>query len=82
MNLWTEWAGKGGDKLLDRGAPLGLAIIIKADSTVDNGTDPICGYSIIQAENENDAVELVNGYPHLSWRLESCEVKIQEMMSM
>ena len=79
MELWMEWAKKCGDKLVDLGAPLmgGLAL------TPGGGSAPsdkqVAGYSILQAENMDEARRLLQGHPHLGWNA-ACTIEVHETM--
>jgi hypothetical protein len=56
---WPAWFNKLGDKLVDIGSPMKNGLVLHGDgSTSDSATD-LNGYSIIQAENINDAISLV-----------------------
>ena len=65
MGAWGVWIEKVGPALKDVGAPM-----VGGVSIVDNGksgtpTD-LTGYSILSAENIDEAKKLVEGHPHFS----------------
>ncbi len=64
--------------LVDMGTPLG-----NGQKVTKNGTTPstkeVVGYSVIQANSMEDAVELLKGHPHLDW-VDSCEIEVHECM--
>ena len=39
----------------------------------------VVGYSILQAENIDDAKALLDGHPHLAWD-GACEIEVHEVM--
>ena len=44
----------------------------------DNG---VTGYSIIQADTLDEALNLLEGHPHLGWH-EDCRIDVQELLEM
>jgi len=79
MELWMKWAKSCGDKLVDFGQPLtsGLKLNAKGESVASS--KEVCGYSILQAENMDEAKSLMKDHPHLNWTTE-CEIEIHESM--
>jgi len=51
----------------------------------NGGTSPsdkgVVGYSILQAESMDAAVEMLKGHPHLEWT-DGCEIEVHESMPM
>jgi len=41
-------------------------------------TRGVAGYSILQAENMDDAKSLLVGHPHLAWNA-ACEIEVHEV---
>ena len=80
MKPWLEWKEKMGENLVDLGAPLGNAQKLTKDSSKPNKSD-ISGYSILQAESMEEAVEFMQNSPHLNWA-EGCSLEIFEAMPM
>lgn len=63
---WPQWFHKLGDTLVDRGSPLAHGRSLRGDgSTVDSATS-LNGYSIIQAEDMGEALNLLHDHPYLS----------------
>ena len=79
MKPWMEWAKKCGSGLVDMGTPLG-----NGQKVAKSGTKPsnkeVVGYSILQAENMNEAVGMLKAHPHLDWT-DSCEIEVHESLS-
>ncbi len=65
MQPWIDWFTSVGDGLLDRGMPLGNSKHVTT-SGVSASTSQITGYSMIQAENIEKALELAKTQPHLT----------------
>jgi hypothetical protein len=80
MEVWHQWAGKCGDKLIDLGSPLGNGQKVSSSGT--SGSDKeVAGYSILQGESMEEAVKLLDGHPHLGWD-EGCSIEIHESLPM
>ena len=79
MELWMQWAKKCGDKLVDLGSPLtGGQKLSPAGTTPSNLN--IAGYSVLQAENMDEAQALLAGHPHLGWNA-ACTIEVYETMT-
>lgn len=63
---WPQWFGKLGEKLVNRGAPLARGCSLRYDGSTTNELTPLNGYSIIQAEEREEALRLVRDHPYLS----------------
>lgn len=79
MEKWMIWAQQCGDQLVDLGTPLGGGQVVKPNDTLEGSVRKVCGYSILQAESMTDAIELLQGHPHLGWDA-SCEIEIHESL--
>lgn len=76
---WIDWARSCGTQLKDFGAPVLSAVTINAlGETIT--TSPITGYSIIEAENIDEAKKLFSNHPHLGKRAE-WTINIHELMA-
>lgn len=73
------WAAKCGDKLVDMGSPLANGVAINPDGSSKESTKEALGYSILSAENMEEAKSLMEGHPHLSWNA-SCTIEVHECM--
>ena len=80
MAKWKAWADGLSDSLVNPGTPLGRSKTVSADGvTNDGGSNPLLGYSILQAENIDAAVEMVKGCPHVKF---GGTMEVAEMMEM
>ena len=79
MEKWGAWFAGMGSAVIDGGNPVGPSTTVSADSVVDNGgANPLSGYSLIEAENMEAAVEMAKGCPIL----DHGSVEIAEAMAM
>lgn len=63
---WREWLGAMGDRLVDDGNPVRAARTVTARGVTDGGgSNPVTGYSIIDAEDIDHAVSIVKSCPLL-----------------
>ena len=79
MEQWYQWARNCGNKLVDMGQPLMGGLKLNADGSSKESNRQVCGYSVLQAENMDEAKKLMEGHPHLNWRSD-CEIEIHESM--
>jgi len=79
MEQWMQWAQKCGDKLVDLGAPLMNGQQLSPGGKSTSSDKNVVGYSILQAENLDEAKSLLNGHPHLGWNAE-CAIEVHETM--
>jgi len=68
MAKWEIWASSLGESLVNRGTPLGASKTVSSKGTTDgDGDDPMIGYSILNAENIDEAVKMVEISPHVNY---------------
>jgi hypothetical protein len=60
MDLWMAWAGRAGDAIVDLGAPLGDAAMVRDGEAYAD----VVGYSILVAGSRDAVVELLQDHPH------------------
>ncbi len=78
MGKWKTWMDDVGDAMVDMGTPLaGGQTVLK--SGYKNSNREVSGYSMIQAESMDAAMELLKGHPHLAMD-DSCSIEIHESM--
>ena len=82
MEMWTNWFKKAGNNIVDMGSPLMNGQQIGTDGSVSNSSKNVSGYSIIQAENMDEAKALMEGHPHTSGWNASATIEIHETMPM
>ena len=61
---WPAWFAKLGDKLVERGSPLAAASAQRSDGSTD-AAGHVNGYSLIQADDMDEALDLVSDHPYL-----------------
>lgn len=77
MQEWNDWAGKVGSGLLDFGTPLAGGVRVAPDGATTPSTREVAGYSIIEAESLETALELAKVHPHLKMA-GGCEIEVHE----
>jgi hypothetical protein len=78
MEGWMVWAQKCGDKLVDMGAPLMSGQLLTPDGKSQDSTKGVNGYSVLQAENMDEAKALLQHHPHLAWNA-GCTIEVHEV---
>ncbi|SRR6266516_3743039 len=63
---WPAWFDKLQDRLVDQGAPLADGRALNGDGSTGSAATCLNGYSIIQAEDINEALGLVKDHPYLA----------------
>jgi hypothetical protein len=64
MAEFGHWFGELGDRLIDPGNPVARAVTVDASSVSDGGgANPVSGYTVIEADDMETAVELVKQGP-------------------
>ena len=68
MGAWQTWYERLGDAVVDTGNPIGQHTTVHADgSTSDDGaTDPVTGFTIVEAVDMAAAIEMARGCPVLA----------------
>jgi hypothetical protein len=68
MAAWGHWFGSMGKALIDGGNPVGKSWTVRSNGTVakDGGANPASGYSLIEAQNLDDALAKAKGCPLLA----------------
>jgi hypothetical protein len=77
MQAWGQWYQDLGDAVVDAGNPVSNWKTIESDGSVTDGggPNPVTGYTVIQAEGLDDAVDKAMGCPQLQsgGSIEVCE---------
>lgn len=68
MAEWRAWMQGLGDAVVDPGLPVGPSKTILPDGTVtnDGGPNPLSGFTILQADNIDAAIEMAKPCPHMA----------------
>ena len=81
MEDWTNWFGKLGDKLVDSGNQFNSGAQVVHEGGVMPVKDmPATGYSLVNADNMEEALELAKGCPLVSHK--SGAVAVYEAIAM
>jgi hypothetical protein len=62
---FQAWVATVGDGMVDPGAPLGATRTVSASGVSDGGSGPE-GYTVIRADDMDDAVALVKNHPFVA----------------
>lgn len=66
MAAWQNWMAGIGESLVDGGNPAGMSKTVTAKGVEDNGgSNPVSGYTLVNAADINAAVALAKGCPIL-----------------
>ena len=80
LDVWNAWAAKVGSRLLDLGAPLINGKRLQQDGSVNVSSKEVTGYSLLQADDWDEIMQLLEGHPYLSgWHPEAA-IEIHETM--
>ncbi len=66
---WMDWFAEVGDKMVDSGNPMTAGTEIMKDSSakeLEFGLDALTGYSIINAESKEEAIEIAKTNPMIT----------------
>jgi len=81
MAAWGAWMGELGDALIDGGNPAGPSMTLTAGgSSEGGGANPVSGYSLVQADSMEHAMELGKSCPMLD--AADGSIEIAEAMEM
>ena len=80
MEPWFAWKEKVGAGMVDMGTPLGNGMKVTKDGITPSDKG-VVGYSILQANNMDEAVEMLKGHPHLEW-MDGCSIEVHESLSL
>lgn len=80
MAAWGAWMGGLGSVLIDGGAPVGMSKTVSPSGvTDDGGANPVSGYSMVEAADQDAAAEMAKGCPILA---DGGSVEVAEILSM
>lgn len=79
MARWNAWVEGLGSASVNPGNPVGMSKTVSAQGVAnDGGSNPLSGFSIVDADNIDAAVAMAKGCPHL----EHGTIEVAEMMEM
>ena len=83
MAKWKAWADSLGDALIDPGTPVGITkVITHKGVSSERSPHPLMGFSILQADDMEQAIKLVEDCPHLHMFKGTLEVSEMQSMPM
>ncbi|MBO6517431.1 MAG: hypothetical protein JJ975_12865 [Bacteroidia bacterium] len=81
MKPWFAWKERLGDQLVDFGSPLMGGQRLLPGGATENSTKEVTGYSIIRANDMEEAKSLLQGHPHLNMP-DTCDIELHETVAM
>jgi hypothetical protein len=66
LDAFAKWAAGVGEAMIDPGAPLGPAKTVTSDGVTDGEPGAAGGYTLLSADNLDEAVRLVRDHPFIS----------------
>ena len=82
MEMWMQWAGRVGNKMVDMGAPLMNGTQLGVGGSSKASDKQVTGFSIIQAESLDEAKALLAGHPHTSGWSPDATIEVHESVPM
>ncbi len=80
LEAWNDWMEAVGDQLLDGGNPVGQSKMVTANGGVADTTEErVTGYSIVEADDLDAAIEIARGCPILA---DGGSVEVAELIDM
>jgi hypothetical protein len=76
MAEWNRWGERVGDGMVDFGMPLAGGMRVTKDGT-EPSTREVAGYTVIEADSMDAALELAAVHPHLNMP-GGCEIEVHE----
>jgi len=80
MKAWMDWAQRAGSHLVEMGSPLMGGQKIGSDGASAQSGSNVSGYSILQAENMDEAKSLLQGHPHTNGWSKDASIEVHEAM--
>lgn len=80
MAAWGEWMGGLGKAIIHPGAPVGMSSTVSAAGVQgDGGSNPLSGFTLIEADDMAAATQMAKGCPALP---NGGSVEVAEMIDM
>jgi hypothetical protein len=80
MALWKAWAKRVGSNLTDLGSPLVNGKRLHSNGSSMPSTRDVAGYSLLEAEDWEEVMDLLTGHPHISGWHPEATIEIHETM--
>ncbi|PWT75232.1 MAG: hypothetical protein C5B59_09380 [Bacteroidetes bacterium] len=80
MELWMQWSKKAEKHLVDLGSPLGNGKSLNPKGALSESDKDICGYSMMEANDMSEAINLLQGHPHLGGWNADCSIEVYEVL--
>jgi len=80
MALWRAWAERCGEKLADLGAPFFNGKRLTPRGLATPSTKEVSGYSLLDAEDWEEVMDLLEGHPHISGWHPEATIEVHESM--
>lgn len=77
MGAWNDWAASVGSGMIDFGTPLAGGSRVSSDGTTAPSARDVVGYTIIEADTMEAALDLAKAHPHLNMP-GGCEIEVHE----
>ena len=68
MDAWGQWFGSMGSAVIDGGNPVGMSSTVQSNGSIvsNGGSNPVSGYSLVEASDLDDALDKAKGCPILT----------------
>ena len=80
MAMWNAWAKRAGSQLTDLGAPLVNGKRLHSDGSSAPSSRDVTGYSLLEAEDWDELVDLLSAHPHISGWHPEATIEVHETM--
>jgi muconolactone delta-isomerase len=80
MEMWKAWAKQVGPNLVDLGAPLVNGMRVHPNGSTGSSTRDVTGYSLIDADDWEELMDLLSGHPHISGWHPEATIEVHETM--
>ncbi len=76
---WPAWFSKLGDRLVDKGSPMDNGRVLRSSGSTSRSATRFNGYSIIQAETIDEALNLAQDHPFLTLGGDNYSIEVFEL---
>lgn len=81
MQRWKDWLGELGEAVVNPGTPMGKSMLVgKEGLSADGISEPLSGFTVVEAASDEEAVEMAKGCPFLD--MDGATLEVAQMMSM